>query len=431
MAVDTLDLNQISLVLSQLVQNYNELAQNWFDIFYNPEAMDIPIKFFDADGNLQTYTLPNRAKDFTYILNGTGNPENSLVAKVGSIYQDILNGDLYLKRTGDGAVGWQRMMSLNEIYSSGNGSPEGVVPGKKGDLYVDLDTGLLYTKTTATGTTGWSLAGSSGKADQAYVDTKFNEINDNIDNIEQDIVEIREDIAGLNGDIDSINDTIDSLNQSISTGVVHISGSPETITSAKTFTNTTNFNGAVNLKNSTTISGASTFSNTANFKKTATFSSTTTFSGANTFSGTTTFSGNTNFSKVINGTAYRALSADIAEYYNADEELAPGTLIMFGGKNEISIAQNKVNGVVSTNPAYILNDKKNMEYPTLIVLTGRTPVRVIGPVQKFDSIVISDIDGVAKVDNTQNSCYTIIGRALETNLDEKEKLVECVVKISL
>ena len=69
-----------------------------------------------------------------------------------------------------------------------------------------------------------------------------------------------------------------------------------------------------------------------------------------------------------------------------------------------------------------------MQYPTLIALSGRIPVRVVGPVKKFDKITLSDKNGVAIVDN---SCYNAIGRALEENLDEGEKLVECVVKLEI
>jgi len=128
------------------------------------------------------------------------------------------------------------------------------------------------------------------------------------------------------------------------------------------------------------------------------------------------------------GTAYRALSADIAEYYEADEVLEPGTLVQFGGEKEITKAENEVNAVVSTNPAYILNDNKDMECPTLLAMSGRIPVKVLGPVKKFDKIVLSEEKGLAKVDN---SCYNPIGRALEENLEEGEKLVECVVKLQL
>lgn len=355
MTIETTDMNQIATLLSQLVQNYNELAQNWFNIFYNPEAMDISLKFFDEDGNIQTYTLPNRAKDLKYILNGIGDPEGGVTAKAGSLYQDTENGDLYIKRTGNGNTGWRRMMSMNEVYSSGKGSPEGVKEGKCGDMYVDLDTGMLYMKTTKAGLTGWTLAGASGKADQVYVDKRFNDVDDNLDRLNQEIFE----------------------------GVVHKTGGTETISSHKIFTEAVEF------------------------------------------------TGNTTFTKIINGTAYRALSADIAEYYGADRDLKLGTLVMFGGENEITTAIDNVCGVVSTNPAYVLNDNKEMLHPTLLALTGRVPVRVVGPVHKFDLITLSDVAGVGMVDKTGKPCYNVIGRALEDNLEEGEKLVECVVKLSL
>ena len=103
-------------------------------------------------------------------------------------------------------------------------------------------------------------------------------------------------------------------------------------------------------------------------------------------------------------------------------------MIQFGGEKEITKANTEVNGIVSTSPAYILNDGQYMEHPTLLALSGRIPVRIKGIVKKFDKIVLSEEKGLAKVDNL---CYNAIGRALETNLDEGEKLVECVVKLSI
>lgn len=189
---------------------------------------------------------------------------------------------------------------------------------------------------------------------------------------------------------DDIYARIKVLNDEIAAGVVHKTGEPETIESNKTFTGTVDFDGA------------------------------------------TTFNEVATFNKVIMGTAYRALQADIAEYYEADEDLAPGTLVMFGGEKELTKAALDVNGVVSTKPAYILNDNTGMEHPTLLVLNGRVPVRVIGPVKKFDKIILSDIDGVAKVlDIEDELCYDVIGRALEDNPDKGEKLVECIVKVNL
>ena len=50
---DNIDLNQIAVVLSQLVHNYNVLAQNWFKVFYDstPDG-NIQLTFFDEEGNL-------------------------------------------------------------------------------------------------------------------------------------------------------------------------------------------------------------------------------------------------------------------------------------------------------------------------------------------------------------------------------------------
>ncbi len=150
--------------------------------------------------------------------------------------------------------------------------------------------------------------------------------------------------------------------------------------------------------------------------------------GAKTFKARNVFKEVTTFEKVIMGTAYRALSADIAEYYEADKDYKPGTLIQFGGDKEVTGAKDMVNAIVSTAPAYILNGGADMEHPTLLALSGRVPVRVKGKVDKFDLIKLSDEEGVAIVDN---SCYNPIGRALEANPNEEEKLVECVVKLNI
>lgn len=354
MAIDSQEISKIATTLSNLAQNYNELAQNWFDIFYNPEARDITIKFFDTDGNLETYTLPNRAKDFKYYLNGEGDPSEQLSLQnvaTGSLYIDTLVGDVYIKQGNY----WRRIMSLNEVYSAGKGAPEGEVEGNIGNIYVDLNTGAMYLKTIDGGNTGWKVSGAEGVAYKADVDRQFKQLD-------LQIARILEELEA---------------------GVVHKSGGLEIISSPKQF------------------------------------------------DGECTFTDNTTFTKVIMGTSYRALSADIAEYYEADENLLPGTLVQFGGEKELTIAKDVVNAVVSTSPAYVLNSDKSMEHPTLIALTGRIPVRVKGAVHKFDYITLSDENGVAIVDNSEKSCYNRIGRALETNLDNREKLVECVVKLEL
>ena len=190
------------------------------------------------------------------------------------------------------------------------------------------------------------------------------------------------------------------MEQEIQGGVVHVSGD-ETI------------GGVIDPSTGLTKSAKKTFADDVTFNK------------------ATTFDDIATFKKIIMGTAYRALSADIAEFYEADEYLEPGTLVQFGGEKEITKATDVVNAIVSTNPAYILNDSKDMKFPTLIALSGRIPVRVEGPVHKFDKIILSGNGIAIAVDKDADMCYNVIGRALEENLEEGAKLVECVVKLEL
>ena len=113
--------------------------------------------------------------------------------------------------------------------------------------------------------------------------------------------------------------------------------------------------------------------------------------------GDQTISGTKTFNNVINGTALNANWADLAEIYQADKLYQPGTLVAFGGENEITIATAEVNAVVSTKPALLMN---NEQQGTPIALVGRVPVRVIGKVTKFDKLILDrNNPGVAKVDN--------------------------------
>jgi len=131
---------------------------------------------------------------------------------------------------------------------------------------------------------------------------------------------------------------------------------------------------------------------------------------------------------VIVGCCSSALWADLAENYEADAKYEPGTLIQFGGEKEITIATNNVNAIVSSNPAYVMNHKENENYLP-IALVGRVPVKVIGKINKFDNIVLSNIPGIAKAQSDKSEI--VIGKALTTNINDKIKLVECVVKFKL
>ena len=150
--------------------------------------------------------------------------------------------------------------------------------------------------------------------------------------------------------------------------------------------------------------------------------------------------GYSTFDGLIKGTAMKAQWADLAEMYEADNSYEPGTLVKFGGEKEITVASGNANAVITKNPGFLLNESEVTipeKHMVGIALTGRTPVRIIGPVKKFDKIVLSATPGVGIACKNPEATPSllikndIIGRALEDNDDTGIKLVECVVQMNL
>ena len=160
MAIDVTSFEQIAPILSQLATNYSNIFFDYFNLFYNPTEMDVTIEYYDTEGVLRTITIPNRAKDRRYILNGNGNPEGTVSGAKGSIYQDLTNGILYIKQSAEDQTGWVQLVSseeLSKFLTQGNGNPEGEIAAPKGTLYVNLNTAALYIKTTEVGNVGWTM----------------------------------------------------------------------------------------------------------------------------------------------------------------------------------------------------------------------------------------------------------------------------------
>ena len=177
------DINTVAQQTSELLTDYANLLRTWFTMFYDPTPQDITLSLYDDEGNLQSYTFPNRSKDFTYILNGSGTPQGVKTATVGSIYQDILNGEVYIKNSINTDTNWTKVISkevLDTYIIQGNNAPEGNIFSTKGVLYVDLINCGLYIKTTSSGNTGWINIGGS-----VSIATKISlgsvQIGDNID----------------------------------------------------------------------------------------------------------------------------------------------------------------------------------------------------------------------------------------------------------
>jgi len=137
----------------------------------------------------------------------------------------------------------------------------------------------------------------------------------------------------------------------------------------------------------------------------------------------------------LHGTATSAQYADLAENYVADNSYAIGTVLVFGGTKEVTISNTKedkrIAGVVSTNPAYLMNSDCNGEYVVPIALQGRVPCRVVGVVEKGDLIVSSNVSGAGVAWNeTRNPVAgSIIGKAIENKNSEAEEIIEVVVGV--
>jgi hypothetical protein len=135
-------------------------------------------------------------------------------------------------------------------------------------------------------------------------------------------------------------------------------------------------------------------------------------------------------SGIYNGTATSARYADLAENYQADAQYEPGTVLVFGGDAEVTVTSTKgdsrVAGVVSTNPAHLMNADLSGENVVALGLTGRVPCKVVGKVKKGDILVTSAKAGYATVNNTP-APGTIVGKAVEDKDDFNEGVIEVVV----
>jgi hypothetical protein len=113
--------------------------------------------------------------------------------------------------------------------------------------------------------------------------------------------------------------------------------------------------------------------------------------------------------------ATTAQYADLAEYYAADADYEPGTVLSFGGSQEVTMATGindvRVAGVVSTNPAYAMNTALEAEHTVALALTGRVPTLVVGAVAKGDMMVTAG-GGRAKACATP-TLGTVIGKAVQ------------------
>ena len=130
---------------------------------------------------------------------------------------------------------------------------------------------------------------------------------------------------------------------------------------------------------------------------------------------------------VIYGQSTSAQYADLAEKYVSDTDYDSGTVLEFGGEHEVTLASDetiRVAGIVSTQPAFKMNDDLVADHVVMIALQGRVPCKVEGTIQKGDMLVSA---GNGKAKATNNPQFgTVIGKALQEH-QGADGIIEVVV----
>ena len=138
----------------------------------------------------------------------------------------------------------------------------------------------------------------------------------------------------------------------------------------------------------------------------------------------------------IFATATTALYADVAERFESDELLDPGTVVELGGSKEITRSRlelsENVFGVISTRPAFTMNGGAGEDdtHPA-VAMTGRVPVKVTGIINKGDRLVSAG-DGIARAAQPgEATSFNVIGRALVSKSTNDLGTVEAIVNIQI
>ena len=196
--------------------------------------------------------------------------------------------------------------------------------------------------------------------------------------------------------------------------------------------------GGVITGTSTSVTGSQTAASTVGGVITGSSLSVTTgtITGGNIVNGNGNGVGNigssTTYFNTVFAKATSAQYADLAEMYCGDKLYSPGTVVDFGGTNEITTTakshSTRVAGIISTNPSYLMNSALDCTTALEVALVGRVPCSVVGTIHKGDRLVSSDLPGVAQALNmSQYQPGCIIGKSLEDYNSAEPGVIEVAV----
>ena len=129
----------------------------------------------------------------------------------------------------------------------------------------------------------------------------------------------------------------------------------------------------------------------------------------------------------VHAKATSAQYADLAEIYETDNNYEVGTVVVFGRTKEITTTEQKydtrVAGVISENPAYIMNSKSDGQP---VALAGKVKCKVHGIISKGTMLVASERTGCA-TKSEHPPVGSVIGKALESYNSDETGVINIVV----
>jgi hypothetical protein len=160
----------------------------------------------------------------------------------------------------------------------------------------------------------------------------------------------------------------------------------------------------------------------------------------NTFTTVISTGGNTNPGTLqgtwtlVGNSRLNATYADLAERFESDTELTPGTVVELGGRKEIRAVRYELSedvfGVISNTAAYLMNSGAGPDktHPP-VAISGRVKVKVVGKVVKGQRLVSAG-EGLARAaQDGEATAFNTIGRSLEDKPTVETGTVEAIVII--
>lgn len=217
---------QITTLLTELFVNQNNLDKTYYDMFYNPTPMDIKIQRYDENGVLQTYMIPNRAKDKNgngLVMLGTVAPEGVVQASAGQFYLNITSYILYYKATGEStsAYGWMQIYSplilendALPVHLGGTGitSVQGIV---KGNGQLPFSQATEFMSNLSPDDPSYDIATGDIDADYMNPNSVINKTNALISTHNTDITAHSNIIESIQNNLDELNALIESLSSKV------------------------------------------------------------------------------------------------------------------------------------------------------------------------------------------------------------------------